>query len=97
VPAARPESVHHVEQPGQGDLHIIIARCTAALVSQRVVGTLNECSLFFYHIIRALITQTLPMESISRTFYHKKLYSLMQIFYHGVYLIFLSDLLLPLY
>jgi hypothetical protein len=47
--------------------------------------------------IRALTTQTLPMESISRRLYHKKLYSPMQIFYHRVYLIFLSDLLLPLY
>jgi hypothetical protein len=33
---------------------------------------------------------------ISKTL-SKKLYSPMQIFYHGVYLIFLSDLLLPLY
>jgi hypothetical protein len=47
--------------------------------------------------LRALLTQTLPMESISRRFYHKKLYSPMQIFYHGVYLIFLLDLLLSLY
>jgi hypothetical protein len=33
----------------------------------------------------------------SKTLYHKKLHYPMQIFYHGVYLIFLSDLLLPLY
>jgi hypothetical protein len=47
--------------------------------------------------VRALPTQTLHMESISRRLYHKKLYWPMQIFYHGVYLVFLSDLLLPLY
>jgi hypothetical protein len=47
--------------------------------------------------LRALPTQTLLIESISRRLYHKKLYSPMQFFYHGVYLIFLSDLLLPLY
>jgi hypothetical protein len=41
--------------------------------------------------------QTIPMEFISRRLYHKKLYSPMQIFYHGVYLTFLSDLLLSFY
>jgi hypothetical protein len=53
---------------------------------------------FIYAIhIRALPTKTLPMESISPRLYHKKLYYPIQIFYHGVYLIFLSDLLPPLY
>jgi hypothetical protein len=41
--------------------------------------------------------QDSTMESISRRLYHKKLHPTMQIFYHGVYLIFLSDLLLSLY
>jgi hypothetical protein len=47
--------------------------------------------------IRALSTQTLPIKSICRRLYHKNLCSPMQIFYHTVYLIFPSDLLLHLY
>jgi hypothetical protein len=47
--------------------------------------------------VRALPTRTLPIESISRRLYHKKLFSPMHIFYYGFFLIYLSDLLLPLY
>jgi hypothetical protein len=47
--------------------------------------------------VRALTIQTLPMEFISLRLYHKKLYSPIQIFYYGVYPIFLSNLVLQLY
>jgi uncharacterized protein (DUF1810 family) len=44
--------------------------------------------------LKSLPTQTLHMKFIFRKLYHKKLHSPMLIFYHVVYLIFLSDLLL---
>jgi hypothetical protein len=65
--------------------------------SKQITPHIHLFHSFTCSIVRSLPTQTLPMESISRRHYHKKLYSPMQIFYHGVYLIFLSYLLLPLY